>query len=90
MPRVSMPEPRVSRRETPTVYLNFGNKDTPKEFTDLSLNDEVMVVMRGKVMSLGQHQEGAALEVAYNQLEIVGDAKPKTMSEVLAQLRGGQ
>ena len=84
-----MPHPRVTAvREKPTVYLNFDKKQMPRGFRDLSLDDSVIVVLRGKVTSVSQHQDGSALSVEYTRLELVNNAKPATMDQVLEDLRG--
>lgn len=72
-----------NERSKPSVYLDFGKDAVPKDFSDLSIGDEVMVMLRGKVKTLSQYEEGSALSVEYTQLELVTDAKPKTMADAL-------
>ena len=90
MARPSVAHTSPSERMKPSVYLDFQKSDVPKDFADLSIGDEVVVVLRGKVKTLNQYEEGSALGVEYTQLALVGDAKPKTMQDALDAMRGGK
>ena len=70
-------------RMKPSVYLDFGKNDVPKDFKALSIGDEVVVMLRGKVKSLNQYEEGSAVSVEYSQLELIGNSSPKTMTDAL-------
>ena len=78
-PVMTLPHERMK----PSVYLDFGKSDVPKDFKTLSIGDEVVVMLRGKVKSLNQYEEGSAVSVEYAQLELIGDAKQKTMADAL-------
>jgi hypothetical protein len=86
MPRA--PEVQAMPREKPRVHFDFERAGMPKAVTEVSINDDIMVVLRGKVKSLSQYEDSASLSVEYSRLEIVSGAKPKTMTEVLDELRG--
>ena len=85
-----MPHDRLANAKEefkPSVYLDFPNKSRPVEFKDLTIDDDVMVVLRGKVTSLSHHHDSSSINVEYDKLEIVGGAKPKTMDQVLDQIQ---
>lgn len=82
-PAVEAPMPR----DKPRVHFEFERKDMPKEFKDVSIDDDVMIVLRGKVKSLAQYEDTASVSVEYTRLEMVSGAKPTTMTDVLESLR---
>lgn len=86
MPR--SPDAPAIPREKPRVHFGFDRDTMPKAFTEVSIDDEVMVVLRGKVKAIGQYEDHADLSIEYTRLELVPGARPKTMTEVLDQLRG--
>ena len=81
-----MPHERIK----PSVHLSFPRKEMPDGFKDLSIGDDVMVVLRGKVKSLSQYEDEGSVSVEYVQLELVGNAKPKTMQDAIDAMRGGK
>ena len=86
----SQPRAMLPERMKPSVHLAFPRKEMPDGFKDLSIGDEIMVMLRGKVKSLAQYADEGSLSVEYVQLELVGDIKPKTMQDALDAMRGGK
>ena len=82
MPRVPQPM-SVSEKIKPSVYLSFDKDHMPAEFEGLSIGEKILVMLRGEVRMLREDERGGAVEVEYTQLELVGDAKPKTMADAL-------
>ena len=72
-----------NERMKPSVHLSFPRKEMPDGFKDLSIGDDVMVMLRGKVKSLSQYEDDGGLSVEYVQLELVNNAKAKTMQEAI-------
>ena len=79
----SQPRAVPAEHMKPSVHLSFPRKEMPDGFKDLSIGDDVMVMLRGKVKQLSQYEDEGALSVEYVQLELVADAKPKTMTDAL-------
>ena len=88
MPRGPVASASPNERMKPSIYLDFGKSDVPKDFATLSIGDDVVVILRGKVVTLNQYVEGSAMSVEYTQLEVIGEAKPKTMQDALNAMRG--
>ena len=86
----SAPRAMPVERIKSSVHLSFSRKEMPDGFKDLSIGDDVMVVLRGKVKSLSQYEDEWSVSVEYGQLELVGNAKPKTMQDALDAMRGGK
>ena len=82
------PSPATMSEMKPSVYLSFPREKVPDDFGDLSVGDDVVVLMRGKVRSLSENEEDCSVSVEYSRLELVGDAKPKTMQDALNAIRG--
>lgn len=85
-----MPRPPTiaNERMKPSVHLSFSRKEMSDDFKELSLGDDVMVMVRGKVKSLSMYDDEGSFSVEYTQLELVGDAKPKTMQDAIDATRG--
>lgn len=77
-------------RIKPSVHLSFPRKEMPEGFKDLSIGDDVMVILRGKIKSLSQYEDEGSVSVEYVQLELVGNAKPKNMQDALDAMKGGK
>ena len=77
-------------RIQPSVHLSFPRKEMPEGFKDLSIGDDVMVILRGKIKSLSQYEDEGSVSVEYVQLELVGNAKPKNMQDALDAMKGGK
>lgn len=87
MPRNSSARPIPLQSKPSTIHLSFDKKAMPAGFHDLSMGDNIMVMIRGKVTTLSEYdneyERGGSLGVEYTQMELVGDAKPKTMQDAL-------
>ena len=83
-------QPVATERMKPSVHLSFSRKDLPDGFKDLSIGEDVVVMLRGKVTSLSQYGDEGALGVEYVQLELVHDAKPRSIQDALDAMRGGK
>jgi len=82
------PRPANPIKMKPRVHFEFEQKAVPAAVKEVSIDDEVMVVLRGKVKSISQYEESSSLSIEYTRLELVSGAKPKTMTEVLNELHG--
>jgi len=72
----------------PSVHLSFPRKEMPDGFKELSIGDDVMVMLRGKVKSLSQYEDDGSLSVEYTKLEVIGEATAKTMQDAIDATRG--
>ena len=79
--------PAPPMREKPRVHFDCMNKDAPKGIKDASIDDEVMVMVRGKLKSISQYEDSTSFAVECNQIEVVSGAKPKTMTDALNAMR---
>ena len=86
MPR--NPVAMSATRMQPSISLSFPRKEMPDGFKDLSIGDDVMVMLRGKVKSLSQYEDEGALSVEYTQLRLVSDATPKAMQAAIEATQG--
>ena len=84
------PRAEAVERMKPSVHLSFPRKEMPDGFKDLSIGDDLVVLLRGKVQSLSQYENDGTLSVEYTQLELVGGAKPKSIQDALDAMRGGK
>lgn len=70
----------------PRVHLDFSKKDTPKSFKDLSIDDEVTVVLRGKVKSLNQMEDQNSFSVEYGRIEIADNNRPASLEDAVERI----
>jgi len=72
----------------PSVHLSFPRKETPDGFKELSIGEDVLVMLRGKVTSLSQYEDEGSLAVEYTQFALIADAKPKTIQDAIDATQG--
>lgn len=75
-------------RMNPSIYLDFEKKKAPSGFDNLNVDDEVVIVLKGKVKMLRKDEDGSGMRIDYTRLELASDVKPKTMTDVLKELQG--
>jgi len=74
-----------------SVNFSFDNEKfkAPAGFSDLSIDDEITVVVRGKVTRLSASSDSSGLELRMNSVELVGkQEKPTSLKEALSETQG--
>jgi hypothetical protein len=67
------------------VSFDFGEggMQPPEGFKDLSIGDEVTVVVTGKVKNLSQSKETSNVRLQMEQIQLKTGHKPRSMAEIM-------
>lgn len=76
--------PSKPERMKPSIYFDFKTEDKPDGYADVHVGDAVMVLVRGTVQGMHENRASCGLSIEYDELELVGNAKPKSMQDALA------
>ena len=77
---MAVPAPEKIEREPETISITFrSEKDVPKNFEDLDIDDEVMLTVRGKVYSTNRskrskandYSDAARISITQDKVKIV-------------------
>ena len=77
----------VEAEYEPNIHFDFPNdrKNVPKNFDDLDVDDEITVVVKGKVQSIRHDSDSRSFGMTFSKVKLtIPESGPTTMADAMA------